>query len=373
MKEYRKLPKGEERLSSLGIGLGGIQKSSPEEIEQTVRTAIENGINFFDLCAGGSVVYEPFGRAISGVRDKVFFQLHFGAVYNESGDYGWSRDLDRIKATFEKELEEIGTDYVDFGFLHCVDEDKDIDDIINNGIFDYVKDLKEKGIVRHIGFSSHTPSVAEKLLDMGFADMMMFSINPAYDMEKGDEYGIGTTEERAKLFRRCEAEGVGISVMKPFHGGRLLSEKTSPFHKTMTKNQCLQYALDRPAVLSVVPGVRGLDDLHELLKFMTSSKEENDYSVIGEFTPEAAVGSCVYCNHCQPCPAGIDIGLVNKYYDLSLAGDKMAHNHYGKLAVNASACLKCGHCDRRCPFGVKQQERMNKISEYFCKGDINND
>lgn len=156
MIEYRKLPKGEERISSLGLGLGGIQKSSPEEIEMTVREAISNGINFFDLCGGGSVIYEPFGEAVSKVRDKVFFQLHFGAVYNESGDYGWSRDLDRIKQTFEWEMKCLKTDYVDFGFLHCVDEDKDIDDIMNNGIFDFVKSLKSNGVVRHLGFSSHT-------------------------------------------------------------------------------------------------------------------------------------------------------------------------------------------------------------------------
>lgn len=367
MIEHRKLPKGEERISSLGLGLGGIQKSSPEEIEMTVREAISNGINFFDLCGGGSVIYEPFGEAVSKVRDKVFFQLHFGAVYNESGDYGWSRDLDRIKQTFEWEMKCLKTDYVDFGFLHCVDEDKDIDDIMNNGIFDFVKSLKSNGVVRHLGFSSHTPCVANKLLDMGIFDMMMFSINPAYDLEKGDEYGIGTTNERAELFRRCESEGVGISVMKPFHGGQLLSDKTSPFKKAMTKNQCLQYALDRPAVLSVVPGVRGLDDLHEILKFLNSTAEDNDYSLMGEFTPESAVGNCVYCNHCKPCPAGIDIGLVNKYYDLSLSGDSMAHNHYSKLSVNADACINCGHCDLRCPFGVHQKDKMNKISEYFKK------
>lgn len=96
--------------------------------------------------------------------------------------------------------------------------------------------------------------------------------------------------------------------------------------------------------------------------------EERDYSAIASFTPEAAVGSCVYCNHCQPCPAGIDIGIVNKYYDLALAGDKMAANHYEKLAVKADACLRCGHCDRRCPFRVRQQEKMQKIRQYFEKG-----
>ena len=366
--EYRKLPRGNEEIGVLGLGMGGIQNARPEEIQTVIERAIENGINFFDLCAGGKSVYEPFGKAIAGKREKVHFQLHFGAVYRKDGEYGWSRNLKEIKDTFAWEMKTLGTDYADFGFMHCVDEENDFEDIKRNGIFDFVKSLKEQGVVRHIGFSSHTPSVANKLLDTGVVDMMMFSINPAYDLECGDEYGIGTTNERAELFRRCEKEGVGISVMKPFHGGQLLKNSTSPFKKALTKNQCIQYCLDRPAVLCVVPGVRGTDDLKELLKYPASTKAERDYSVIGEFTPKSAVGNCVYCNHCQPCPAGIDIGIVNKYYDLSLAGDKMAHNHYDKLQVKADECLKCGHCDKRCPFKVKQQSKMQKIAEYFGKG-----
>lgn len=367
--EYRKLPRGMERIGTLGLGMGGIQNSSPDEIQAVIEKAIENGINFFDLCAGGRCVYEPFGRAIKGKRNQVYFQLHFGAVYKENGEYGWSRNLQTIQDTFAWEMEALGTDYVDFGFLHCIDEESDFREIAENGILDYVKALKEQGIVKHIGFSSHTPSVANQLIDTGVMDMMMFSINPAYDLECGDEYGIGTTLERAELFRRCETEGIGISVMKPFHGGQLLSEKTSPFRKMLTKNQCIQYCLDRPAVLTVVPGVRNLKDLEELLQYVGGSKEDCDYSVIGAFTPESAVGNCVYCNHCQPCPAGIDIGIVNKYYDLSLAGDHMAENHYHKLAVKADACLRCGHCNSRCPFRVKQQERMKEISVYFGKED----
>lgn len=79
----------------------------------------------------------------------------------------------------------------------------DIDDIIGGGILDYVRSLKEAGVVRHLGFSSHTPAVANKLIDMGGFDMMMFSINPAYDLEFGDELGIGSVGERAELFLRC--------------------------------------------------------------------------------------------------------------------------------------------------------------------------
>ena len=363
--EYRKLPHGDEKLSVLGLGMGGIQGSSDSEIEQVTKKAIDNDINFFDLCCGGKNVYAPFGRAIKGRRDRIYVQMHFGAVYNEKGEYGWSRNFDEIKRTVDWELETLKTDYIDFGFLHCVDEDEDFDKLCEIGVFGYLKKLKSQGVVRHIGFSSHTPSVANRILDTGAIDMMMFSINPAYDFEKGDEYGIGTVSERFDLFRRCEAEGIGISVMKPFHAGKLLSASTSPFGTALSKYQCLQYALDRPGVLTTVPGVRSLSDLDALIGFANAPACEKDYSVIGSFTAEKVAGNCVYCNHCQPCPAGIDIGLVNKYYDLAKVGDKLAVGHYEKLSVKADACLSCGHCNRRCPFGVKQQERMAEIAGYF--------
>ncbi|MBQ4564006.1 MAG: aldo/keto reductase [Lachnospiraceae bacterium] len=362
--EYRNLPHGNEKIGVLGLGMGGFHHTPADEIEAIIRKAIDNGTNFFDLCAGGAV-YEQFGRAIKGRREKVYLQVHFGAVYDENGEYGWCRDFDTIKKTFLWELKILGTDYVDFGFLHCVDEDEDFDKLIEIGVLDYLKDLEAQGVVRHIGFSSHTPSVANRIIDTGLVDMMMFSINPAYDFEKGDEYGIGSVKERFELFRRCEREGVGISVMKPFFAGQLLTAEQSPFGAALTHNQCLQYAIDCPGVLVAVPGVQTMEHLDTLLHFLTATGEEKDYSVIGNFTADTITGTCVYCNHCQPCPAGIDIGLVNKYYDLALAGDTIAANHYTKLSVKADACLQCGHCESRCPFSVKQESRMEEIANYF--------
>lgn len=83
----------------------------------------------------------------------------------------------------------------------------------------------------------------------------MFSINPSYEYRGGDSvdfgsenYAVGGVDERSALYRRCEAEGVGISVMKPFSGGQLLSDRTSPFGKALTEYQCMQYALDKPGI-----------------------------------------------------------------------------------------------------------------------------
>ncbi|MBQ3621065.1 MAG: aldo/keto reductase [Methanosarcinaceae archaeon] len=370
--EYRQLPRGNstERFSVIGLGMG-VHDCSDEEIERILRKAFSAGINFIDACCIAQNFYGVLGKVIRemNIRDRVFLQVHFGAVYNtENAEYAWSRDYDLIKETFDRDLELLETDYADFGMLHCIDDEADLEEMKKSGLFDHVRRLKEKGVIRHIGFSSHTPSLAHKILDTGLIDMMMFSINPAYDAEKGDEWGKGEAQERAALFRRCEKEGVGISVMKPFYAGKLLKADESPFGKALTVAQCLQYALDRPAVLTVVPGISNEAELDEFLSFTEISPEEKDYSVIAGLTAGITDGTCVYCNHCRPCPAGIDIGLVNKYYDLAKAGDVIADGHYDKLSVRADACTSCGHCDERCPFHVRQSERMAEIAAFFRKG-----
>ena len=80
--EYRQLPHGaeQERFSVLGLGMGGIQKAPESEIEQVIRTAVDHGINFFDLCGGGRDVYAPFGRAIVGQRVSVMKPFHGGKL-----------------------------------------------------------------------------------------------------------------------------------------------------------------------------------------------------------------------------------------------------------------------------------------------------
>lgn len=364
--EYRKLPRGKEDISIIGFGTSSIGQADEKEIDETIKTALENGINYFDLASSDAAPFYSLGRVADAFRDKIYYQIHFGADYS-SGKYGWCQDLQAIKNSVKWQLETLKTDYIDFGFIHCIDEEADLNKIISNGTLDYIKGLKEKGIIHHIGLSSHTPKLVNKILDMGLIDMLMFSINPAYDYCHDGEFAFGETDERIALYERCRTEGVGISVMKVFSGGQLLNEKTSPFGQALTENQCIQYALDKPGVLTVLPGIRNRKDLKRILKFLTAEQHERDYSFIKSFIPQQTKGTCVYCNHCQPCPAGLDIGLINKYYDLSLAGDILAGDHYLNLKKKASDCIACGHCDKRCPFHVKQLQRMKEIKSYFGK------
>lgn len=363
--EYRKLPHGGEAVSVIGMGSSVVGAQPEADIIKTVQYALDAGVNYFDMAGGHASIFPAYGKALEGRRKEAMLQVHFGANYT-TGAYGWTTDLDTIKKAVDWQLKNLKTDYIDFGFIHCLDEANDLAAYEKNGALKYILDMKAQGVVRHIGLSTHTPELANRVLDMGIIDMMMFSINPMYDFGHG-EYAIGSGDERQNLYRRCEKEGVGISVMKPFNAGQLLDAKKSPFHQALTTTQCIQYALDKPGVLTVLGGPGNIPQLQEILGYLDATQEERDYSVIGSFTPDDSVGKCVYCKHCHPCPAGLDIGLINKYYDLSLQGDVLAKDHYLTLSKTAQDCIGCGHCNRRCPFKVDQMNRMREIKAYFGK------
>ena len=360
---YRINRKTGDRISEIGIGSAYMFGAGMDEAVRALRRAVEGGINYFDLAAGDGATFPIWGEALSEIRKSLYYQIHFGADYT-AGTYGWSLDLETIKRSVDKQLKELRTDFIDYGFIHCQDEVSDWETYLKNGVYDYILSLKKAGVVRHVGLSSHTPAVIGRIMDDAEIDMLMFSVNPAYDYGQG-EYANGTVDERAAVYRRCESEGVGISVMKPFSGGQLLDEKQSPFGQALTPYQCIRYCLDKPGVLTVLPGAKSVSEVESLLAYYDQPEEALDYSVIGTFAPPEAGGKCVYCNHCKPCPMGIDVGLVNKYYDLARAGDAMAAEHYRTLEKNASDCVGCGHCDSRCPFSVKQSERMAQIREYM--------
>lgn len=361
--EYRKLPHGEEQISVIGMGSSVVGEQPEKEIIETVETALEAGVNFFDMAGGHATIFPAYGKALKGRRKDALLQVHFGANY-VTGEYGWTTDLETVKRSVDWQLENLQTDYIDFGFIHCIDEEADLIAYEQNGILDFLLDMKAQGVVKHIGLSTHAPELANKVLDRNILDMMMFSINPMYDYGQGD-FAIGSDGERQRLYRRCEKEGVGISVMKPFNAGQLLDARQSPFHKAMTTAQCIQYALDKPGVLTVLGGPGNVTQIKEILSYLNTTEQERDYSLISTLTPDESVGKCVYCKHCHPCPAGLDIGLINKYYDLAMQGDALAKEHYLTLAKTAADCIGCGHCNRRCPFEVKQVERMKEIKDYF--------
>lgn len=361
--EYRDLPHGGGKVSTIGIGAGGLSEASPEQVRKIIDYGMEHGINFMDTVMYDFSAQPAIAAALEGRRNKMVMQIHIGAHYPR-GQYVRTRNLKQLQKGFEQELKGYHTDYADIGMIHCVDEMADLENIIHGGIFDYALKLKQNGIIRYLAVSSHSPQICLKFLETDKIDMFMLSLNAAYDFEPSGGK-LTLSETRRKLYQECSKRGVGITVMKPYGGGQLLNDSTSPLGRKMSIYQCIKYALDRPAVLACLPGVRNLQDLVNVLKYYDLTQEEKDYSFIGNMQRHDIKGNCIYCNHCQPCPQKINIGSVNKYLDLAKVGDELARDHYQKLEHHASECIECGACEKNCPFHVEVRKKMKEAVEFF--------
>ena len=184
----------------------------------------------------------------------------------------------------------------------------------------------------------------------------------------GENIG-GIAPERAELYRICEQNGVGITVMKGYAGGRLFDAAASPFGVALTPVQCLHYALTRPAVASVMVGFDSIAHVDAAVAYETATEDEKDYATVLANAPSHAYsGQCTYCGHCAPCPSGIDIAMVNKLYDLAAMQSEVPATlkaHYDSLSANGDDCIECGGCEKRCPFGVHVIEKMRKARKLF--------
>lgn len=157
--------------------------------------------------------------------------------------------------------------------------------------------------------------------------------------------------------------------MKAFGGGDLLKADLSPAQAALTHVQCIQYALDRPGVCSVLCGARTVQELEQNAAFEESAAEARDYaSALAAFPRISWQGHCMYCSHCAPCPAEISVADVTKFLNLAQAQGfvpETVREHYALLAHKAGECIQCGACETRCPFGVDIRKNMRTAKEVF--------
>lgn len=371
---YRKLRKTGLEVSEIGLGAEWLERHDSREIKEVIDTCEAQGINILDCWMSEPNVRSNIGAALKGRRERWIIQGHIGSTW-QKGQYVRTRCLPLVKAAFEDLLARLGTDYIDLGMIHFVDEAAEFERIMSGEYIDYVRGLKKDGVIRHIGLSTHNPAVAKMAALSGEIEMILFSINPAFDLlpptedinqyfaDEYDETLGGIAPEREELYRICEHLEVGITVMKGYAGGRLFDARTSPFGVALTPVQCLHYALTRPAVASVMAGYDTPEHVLMAVAYENASAEEKDYASVLARAPHHAYssGQCTYCGHCAPCPAGIDIAMVNKLYDLASMHREVpaaVRAHYRQLSANAADCTGCRGCESRCPFHVPVVERM---------------
>ncbi len=376
---YRRLGKTGLMVSEIGFGAEWMERKTPEEVAAVTRRFSQAGVNILDCWMAEPEVRSNLGAAIAGERDRWIIQGHIGSTW-QNGQYVRTRDMDAVRPAFEDLLERLGTDHVELGMIHYVDDLDEFDRIMNGPFIAYVRELLAAGTIEHVGLSTHSPAVARAAALSGEIEAIMFSANPAFDMMPAasdldtlfgpyDESLEGMEPARAELYAACERENVGITVMKGYAGGRLLSAQTSPFGVALTPVQCIHYALTRPSVASIMVGAANEQHADDALAYEAAAEKERDYaSVLANAPRHAYFGQCTYCRHCAPCAAHIDIALVNKFYDLAAMQDDVPASvraHYEALDATAADCIACAACESRCPFGVKITERMTKAAALF--------
>jgi predicted aldo/keto reductase-like oxidoreductase len=358
-------------VSAVSLGTEYLINIPREDVVGVIHEAIAQGINYFDLFFAQAEFRDNMGAAFKGYRDNVFLAAHLGAS-DVDGQYKKTRTLKTSEAFFHDFLTRYDTDYVDVLVLHNSDGQKDYDRLLKpNGLRDMALRFQQEGKARFIGFSGHTVSTALQAVESGVIDMLMYPINLAAHAVPGKQ----------GLLKACASHAVGLVAMKPYAGGKLLNEertvRMAHYHvggeayeikkqKAITPVQCLAYTLSQVGVSTAIPGCANLDHLADALAYLEASEAERDFSMHLADFEQYIEGECVYCNHCLPCPAVIDIGQVNRLLDLAQqALTPEVRAAYDGLASKASDCTQCGVCEDRCPFGVGVMARMEQAAEWF--------
>lgn len=351
--ELRTLGRTGLEVSAISLGTEYLIEVSRETVVSVVREATDRGVNYFDVLFAYPHYRDNFGVALEGVRDRVLIAGHLGAAETD-GQYRRTRDIRECQEMFDDLLARLRTDYLDVVFLSNCDEEDDYEQIMGpGGMLELAAELQRQGKARFIGFSGHQAPVSVRAVESGAIDVLMHTVNLAGGADTG----------RQELLRLCASRGVGLIAMKPFAGGSLLGPGAAT---VVTPIQCLSYALAQPGVSTVLPGLKNPEELAADLACLDAPAEERDFSAPIATFHKGVEGQCVYCNHCLPCPVGIDVGRTIR---LAVAADREVNGalvaEYARMVARASDCIECGDCTDRCPFKVDVISQMHRAVDLF--------
>jgi predicted aldo/keto reductase-like oxidoreductase len=362
--EVRTLGRTGLPVGAIGLGTEYLVGKPRETVSAVIGEAIDRGVNYIDVVFSYPAYLDNISAALQGRRERVILTGHLGSTVKD-GQYFKTRSVRKSEPVLLDLLARLDTDRVDVLFLHNCDTARDYEQLTKpGGQLDVARRLRQEGKARFLGFSGHTVATALRIVESGEIDVLMFPINMTANAVPG----------KKELLMACAAHNVGVVAMKPFAGGKLLSqERTVRMAKyqmggsalqvrkesPITPVQCLSYVLSQVGISTAVPGCADLEQLSAALAYLDASEEDRDFAeLVSEFDQYVA-GECVYCNHCLPCPSAIDIGQTIRLFEMAQQRlTEAVRQAYAALPANASDCTRCGACEERCPFGVHVIEKM---------------
>ena len=364
-------------IKKLGFGLMRLPQKDGvidvEQVKQMTDLFMEAGFTYFDTAWAYAGSEDAIRQALVERYPRESFQL---ATKNAA----WinCKTKEEAYAQFDTSLKQTGAGYFDYYLLHNLGEMRThyFDDY---DMWNFVKEKKEQGLIKHIGFSFHsTPEELEPILqahpEVGFVQLQ---INYA-DWENPAIQSKGVYEMARKY-------GKPVIVMEPVKGGMLANPPES-VKEIFTKadpdaspaSWAVRFAADLEGVMVVLSGMSNVEQMQDNLSYMKefTGLSEDQKAVIDEARTELAkipVIPCTTCDYCaKVCPNNIGISGTFKAMNIMVlfndvpAAKNRIHWSIAMPGKNMSPeCIKCGACEDACPQHISIVEKLEESAEIF--------
>ena len=329
--EMIRLGRTELVVTKNGFGALPVQRVDMEEAARILRRAFDGGINYFDTARFYTDSEEKIGRALGDVRDRIIISTKTMATTVE----GFWKDLNTS-------LSLLGTDYVDIYQFHNPAFCPKPGD--GTGLYEAMLEAKDKGMIRHIGFTNHRLAVAEEAVRSGLYETLQFP------------FSYLASEKEEALVRLCEEYDVGFICMKALAGGLITRSDVA-------------YAYLAQYPVAPIWGIQRMSELEEFLSYNDNppTLDEGRLAYIEEERRSLAGDFCRGCGYCMPCPVGIEINNCARMSLLlrrSPAELQLTPTVQEKMK-KIEDCLDCGQCKAKCPYGLDTPALLKKNLEDY--------
>jgi predicted aldo/keto reductase-like oxidoreductase len=332
-----KISLGKTGLKVSRIGFGGIpiQRCTGDTAIAIVKRCLDYGINFVDTAAAYTNSEERIGKALDGRRNEVIIA---------------TKSTERTKEGLEKHLfqslQRLNTDYIDIYQFHGVNDPANLAMVTDtDGPMTVIRDAQRKGLVRHIGITSHNKDAAIAAVQSGRFETIMFPFN------------YMAPEPGLEVLPLARERGMGFIAMKPFEGGMLGNASIA-----------FKYLLQYPDVFPIV-GIERLHEIDEIVAVLDGDRNltSSDIYEMERMRRELGNQFCRRCDYCQPCEQGIRISGVLPMRGLMkrLPRERIFTGMVKEVMSKAITCTLCGKCEERCPYKLPIRTLLNEATSWY--------
>ncbi len=281
------------------------------------------------------------------------------------------KTIENVEKFFQEELKRLKTDYVDYYLMHMLTDVKTWERLKSLGIENWIKEKKESGAIRQVGFSYHGNSeMFCQLIDAYEWDFCQIQYNYLDEHSQAGRKGL----------QYAASKGIPVIIMEPLRGGKLVNNLPEKAKKLFANYEikrtpaewAFRWLWNQPEVTCVLSGMNSLEMVQENVKNAATAqvgefmvKEEALLKKVVLAINEKMKVGCTGCGYCMPCPKKVDIpgtfAIYNKRY---VDGKSKALMEYvmctvlRKDSTSASNCVGCGKCEKHCPQHIEIRKEL---------------